>query len=71
MVSERIADVAFRGIVLVERVVLDGVNIGKLGCRQAGKDADKRGCDHKPKENFTEGCWLGVHFNFQKRLDDT
>src|SRR4029079_10693106 len=71
VLAKRIADVAFRGIVLIERIVFNGVNISQLRDRQTGTDAAKHGCDRGREQNFTEGCWLDIHFNFQKRLVDT
>ena len=62
VVAKRIAVVAFRGIELVERVVLDGVDIDNGRSRQTGTDRTKRGCDYKWKDNFREVCGLGIHF---------
>ena len=61
MVAKRIADVALRGIVLIERIVLNGVNIGKLRDRQTGTDAAKHGRDHGREQNFTEVAgWIFI-----------
>ena len=60
--AKRIADVALCGIVLIERIVLNGVNIGQLRDRQTGTDAAKHGCDHGREQNFTARLLVGYSF---------
>jgi hypothetical protein len=65
VLAKRIANVAFYCIELVQCVVLDGIDIGKLRDRRTGTETNKYGPDRERKQNFTEGWWLGAHLNFQ------
>ena len=49
MVAKRIAVIALCGIILIERVVLDGIDIDNVRDRQTSTDASKRDCDEKRK----------------------